>query len=123
MANKALIKLREDTLKLSKDRDALQKKTAQQLGEARKEADLLRKQLDEERAEAAAAVRKHAEALDAYSDRAADAEMAAAEERNKALRKIESELSEGFRETLRQMEMEVPDYDRTPATSCSASLL
>ena len=46
-ANKKIIEMREEVLKLGKEREAMQKKLQNQLSEARKDVDALRKQAEE----------------------------------------------------------------------------
>ena len=97
--------MREEVLKLGKERDALQKKMSTALADARKEAETLRKAGEVDRSEAAAAARKHGEAIEA-AERALDKCYEwAEEEKSAAVRKHEEELVAGFEMALRQGEM------------------
>ena len=104
-ANKKIIEMREEVLKLGKEREAMQKKLQNQLSEARKDVDALRKQAEESGAEAAAAARRHGDSTEAM-ERAIEKAMETAEaDKRKACAKVEEELMEGFKMSLEQGEM------------------
>ena len=104
-ANKKIIEMREEVLKLGKEREAMQKKLQNQLSEVRKDVDALRKQAEESGAEAAAAARRHGDSTEAM-ERAIEKAMETAEaDKRKACAKVEEELMEGFKMSLEQGEM------------------
>jgi hypothetical protein len=113
------VRLRDEAIKLGKEREALQKKTVAQLHEARKEADGLREFAASQSADATSAVRQHAEAMTAADSAVEAAHANAQKDKADALAKLEAELMSTFKELLSQGEMQAERANAGPPPSPS----